>query len=132
VEGEQGGEHAMSFTGILLAESLRKEAVLDGVPFIVQRMWRRDAGDPAARQPLTWTFIMFEVPAASAGLFAERLSTALTSGPWYCDLHDADETIVVFAGQIFRYARGDQHGRESAEAHARTVGVPEVQIDWPE
>lgn len=122
----------MSFTGTLLAESLRTGAVLDGVPLAVLRIWRSDAGDPAAGQPLTWTFIEFEVAAGSAGLFAERLSAALTSGPWYCDLRDEDETIVVFAGRVCRYSRGDQRGRETAEAYARAVGVPEAQIDWPD
>ena len=122
----------MPFTGTLLAESLRTDGVLDGVPLTVRRIWRHDAGDPAAGQPLTWTFIEFEVAAPSVGLLAERLGAALAPGPWYCDLHDDDETVVVFAGRVFRYARGDRGGRAAAEAHARAVGVPEAQIDWPD
>ena len=67
----------MSFGGILLAESLRKEAALEGLPFCAQRIWRADAGDPSAGQPPTWTFIEFEVPEESASFFAELLSSAL-------------------------------------------------------
>ena len=92
----------MSFTGTLLAESLRTDAVLDGVPLSLRRIWRSNAGDVSAGQPLTWTFIEFEVLEASVGLLAERLSAALSSGPWYCDFHNHHETIVVFAGQVFR------------------------------
>ena len=122
----------MSFTGTLLAESLRPDGDLDGVPLTVRRIWRRDAGDAAAGQPVTWTFIEFEVAAAAVGPLAERLGAALAPGPWYCDLHDGHETLVVFAGRVFRYARGDRRGRAAAEAHARAAGVPEAQIDWPD
>ena len=94
----------MSFTGTLLAESLRMEAVLEGVPLQVRRIWRSDAGDPSAGQPVTWTFIDFEVPHASATRLAELLSTALGSGPWYCDFRDDEEIVVVFTGRVFRYA----------------------------
>jgi hypothetical protein len=120
------------FTGTLLAESLRAGVVLDGVPLSVRRMWRADAGDPAAGQPAVWTFLEFEVADAGAGVLAEHLAGALAPGPWYCDLRSDDEVFVVFAERVFRYARGDLRARGEAEAHARSVGVPEAQIDWPE
>ena len=50
---------------------------------------------------------------------------------WYVDLHTADESFVVFASRVFRYARGDAAGRAAAESHARANGVPDAQIDWP-
>ena len=121
-----------SFTGNLLAESLRKETVLADLPFDVHKIWRRDAGDPSVGQPRTWTFIEFEVPGAAVEQFAETLSGALEGGPWYCDFHSDEETFVVFADRVFRYPRGDRGGREDAERHARSVGVPEGQIDWRE
>ena len=122
----------MSYTGILLAESLRSDAVLEGVPLHVHRIRRANAGDTSAGQPLTWTFIEFEVPDASACRLAELLSTTLASGPWYCDFRNKHEIIVVFADRVFRYVRGDQRARSEAEAHASTVGVPVSQIDWPD
>jgi hypothetical protein len=121
----------MPFTGNLLAESLRKEEALDAVPITVRRIWRADDGDPAAGQPLTWTFLEFEVPDNRAEEFANALAGALEPGPWYCDFRSDTETFVVFADRVFRYARGDRSAREDAEAHARSVGVPEAQIDWP-
>jgi hypothetical protein len=33
-------------------------------------------------------------------------------------------------GKVFRYPRGDQAGRAEAEAHGRSVNVPEPQLDW--
>ena len=120
----------VAFTGILLAESLRKDAPLDAPSLRVRRIWRTDAGEPAAGQPLTWTFIEFEIPDDSIEVFAEALADALEPEAWYCDFHSEDETFVVFADRVFRYPRGDKSGRESAEDYARSVGVPEAQIDW--
>jgi hypothetical protein len=31
---------------------------------------------------------------------------------------------------VFRYQRGDRSGRARAAQYARTVGVPEAQLDW--
>jgi hypothetical protein len=121
----------MSFTGTLLAESLRKEHALDGVPLTVRRVFRADDGDPSAGQPLTWTFLEFEVPDDHADALASALADSLEPGPWYCDFRSDTETFVVFADRVFRYPRRDPSGRGEAEAHARVVGVPEAQIDWP-
>ena len=96
----------MPFAGVLLAESLRTGAVLEGVPFLVQRVRRFDAGDPSAGQPRTWTFIEFVVADASAGLFADRAAAALAPGPWYCDLRNGDEVVVEL-----------RSGREGDEQH---------------
>jgi hypothetical protein len=121
----------VSFTGNLLAESLRKQRPLDAVPLTVRRVFRADDGDPSAGQPVTWTFLEFEVPDDQADALASALADALEPGPWYCDFRSDTETFVVFADRVFRYPRRDQSGREEAVAHARSVGVPEAQIDWP-
>jgi len=55
----------------------------------------------------------------------------LTPGKWYAGYATATTKYVVFAGRIFRYQRGDQAARAQAIAYARTVGVPEAQLDWP-
>ena len=123
----------MQLEGALIAESLRIGAVLDDLGLTVRKISRADVGDVDAGQPLTWTFIHFEAPAEQASRLADALSNALdpTLG-WYCDFRTADETFVAFGGRVFRYPRGDRAGRSEAEAYARSVGVPEAQIDWPE
>ena len=117
--------------GTLIAESLRPGAVID-VQLTVSTIARRDVGDLDAGQPRTWTFIEFNGSSDQAQLLARRLELALDStGGWYCDFHTEAETFVVFAKATFRYPRGDEEGRSNAAAHARSVGVPPSQLDWP-
>jgi hypothetical protein len=123
----------MVIAGVLIAESLRTGARLEGVPLTVLRIARDDAGDTDAGQPRTWTFIEFEAPLEGAEGLATALSRALDERlSWYCDFRSPSETFVVFAERVFRYPRGDKDGRSAAEAHARSMGVPESQLDWPE
>jgi hypothetical protein len=123
----------MVVTGGLIAESLRVGRALEGINLTVRRITREDAGDPDAGQPLTWTFVDFEAPLEDAGRLAAALSRSLDARlGWYCDFRSPTETFVVFADRVFRYPRGDRAGRAEVEDYARSVGVPESQLDWPE
>ena len=107
--------------------------MLEGVALQVTKVARADVGDVDAGQPRTWTFIEFTAGDDQRERLADALSRALDDhGGWYCDFRTDDETYVVFAGRVFRYARGDGAGREEAVDYARTIGVPEGQLDWPE
>jgi hypothetical protein len=120
-------------SGALIGESLRVGATLEGVPLRIEKIVRADCGDVAAGQPLTWTFLEFEVDVDDVELWTQKLSAVLDDRlGWYCDFRSPEETFVVFAGKVFRYPRGDSAGRTRAAEHARSVGVPEAQIDWPE
>jgi hypothetical protein len=120
-------------SGGLIAESLRIGSVLDGVRMNVTRVSRADVGNVEVGQPRTWTFIDFEIADDDVAQFATELEGALNRvGGWYCDFRTATETFVVFAGRTFRYSRGDATGRADAASYARSVGVPEEQLDWPE
>ena len=123
----------MPLAGCLIAESLRVRGVISGLRLTVTKVTRVDAGNVGAGQPRTWTFIDFE----AANEVAERLANALeqslsSSGGWYCDFRSDTETFVVFANRSFRYPRGDTSGRAAAADYARSMGVPDEQIDWPE
>jgi len=123
----------MVIEGVLIAESLRTGTRLEDVALTVRAIARADDGDTDAGQPLTWTFIEFEAPLEEAERLAAALSRSLDRRlGWYCDFRSPTETFVVFAERVFRYPRGDKDGRSEAEAHARSVGVPESQLDWPE
>ena len=123
----------MVIESVLIAESLRTGARLEDVALTVRAIARADDGDTDAGQPLTWTFIEFEAPLEEAERLAAALSRSLDQRlGWYCDFRSPTETFVVFAERVFRYPRGDKDGRSDAEAHARSVGVPESQLDWPE
>jgi len=123
----------MTLAGGLIAESLRIGAVLDDLHLTVRKISRADVGDVEAGQPLTWTFLDFEAPEDDAPRLVEALSRALDPAlGWYCDFRTTDETFVVFADRIFHYPRRDRTRRSEAEAYARSVGVPEAQLDWLE
>ena len=123
----------MPLSGCLIAESLRVGSVIDGTRLTVTKVSRAELGDVEAGQPLIWTFIEFEVADDDVEQFAHRLEGALQRhGGWYCDFHSDTETFVVFAGRTFRYPRGDNTKRALAADYARSVGVPEAQLDWLE
>jgi hypothetical protein len=120
-------------SGNLIAESIRIGGSVEAAPLTVEKVYRVEAGDESIGQPRVWTFIPFEVPDNDAGSLADALSAALEPvGGWYCDFRTADETFVVFFRRIFRYHRGNRAARREAEEYARSVGVPEEQIDWRE
>ena len=71
-------------------------------------------------------------PCAAADALATAFAAALDQPGWYVDFQTITDKYVVFAGRVFRYARGDASGRAEAQAYALELGVPAVQIDWPE
>jgi hypothetical protein len=122
--------------GTLVAESLRVGSTLDGVPFTIERAERIAPGDLSRQQleagiPERWTLLRFTVADADAQRLADALAEALDGFGWYADLGSDEETIVVFSGRVFRYARGDRDERAVAEEHGRAHGVPDEQLDWP-
>lgn len=118
--------------GTLIGESLRTGAELDAAPLTTRRISRKTVGDTSAGQPELWTFIEFEADEHDARALADGLAKALSEdGGWYTDFRTPSETWVVFAGQVFRYPRGDRSGRAEAEEYGRSAGVPESQLDWP-
>jgi hypothetical protein len=120
--------------GTFLAESLRIGAELSVAGLRLTRMSRRDmSGSVSAAQPPVWTVLDFEADDEAAGPLAESLARSLLAeGGWYADFGVGDDHMVVFAGKVFRYRRGDQGGRAEAMDYGRAVGVPEHQLDWPD
>lgn len=120
-------------TGVVIAESLRADAQLDGRFIGITRVMRVAVEDTADGQPPVWTVIEFEADEARAEALAGQLAAALdTTGAWYVDFHSADQSFVVFAEKVIRYRRGDADGRREAERYARSIGAPASQLDWRE
>jgi hypothetical protein len=122
--------------GVLIAESLRVGAELAGVPLRVTKIARVEVEGAAAGQPRQWTLLDFAAEEADAERLAERLAACLApTGGWYVNYNTAAEAFVVFAGAVSRYPRGQDprgwaEGRRQAQDHARSLGIPEAQLDW--
>jgi len=119
------------FSGALIMESLRVGTHLRDLNLAVRKIYRFQPGGTTADQPDTWSVVEFEVSDDAAAEIAEAFAGALDPAGWYVDFRSPAEVFVVFPGRVFRYARGDAGGRAAAQAHGRTVGIPEKQLDWP-
>jgi len=118
--------------GRLLTESLRIGAELAVPDLVVRRLGRVDVSSSAsATQPKVWTFLDFEAPDERAGELAATLASALlTDDGWYANFEVGDQDVVIFAGKVFRYAKGDTAARQEARAYGLAAGTPEHQLDW--
>lgn len=120
----------MAVIGTLVAESLRPGAVVE-LGLTLRRLQRVAVTDVAAGQPSVWTLVDFTCADTDAEAFARQLAAGLNPGPWYTDFATGETKYVVFAGRVFAYRRGDRVSYTEAAAYARSVGVPETQLDWP-
>ncbi|WP_329342124.1 hypothetical protein OG866_38905 [Streptomyces sp. NBC_00663] len=120
--------------GYVLGESLRPGAEFAPPGLRVRAVRRLDVSDSAAAgQPPLWTLVEWEADGSLSASIADALAAALEPAHgWYADFTAGDEHVVVFAGRVFRYRRGDRRGRAEAIAYGRSVGTPEHQLDWRE
>lgn len=116
--------------GTLIAESLRTGTTLENLELTVRKISRFRAQGTTPDQPDIWTTLDFEAGEAEAGVLAQAFADALDQPGWYVNFESPTESFVVFPGQIFRYPRGDKTGRADAQAHGRTLAIPEPQLDW--
>jgi hypothetical protein len=120
-------------SGTLLAESIRvgPELRIDGL--MVTKIFRKDFPNEPPGMPTTWTFIEFQAEDDRSDELAEKLADVLIAdGGWYADFGVGDEHVVVFAGKVFRYRKGDAAGRAEATRYGLSVGCPAEQLDWPD
>ncbi len=118
--------------GTLVCESLRVGSSLDGLDWTIRSIRRVNVASASDDQPARWTLFDFEVADDAAERLAEQLSAVLDEPGWYVDYSTATEKFIVFAGRVFRYPLGSAAGRQEAADYARSKGVPEAQLDWPE
>lgn len=123
---------AAMLNGTLLAESLRVGAELTLPGLRLTRVSRADVSASArSTQPSVWTFLEFEAEDELAAPLAEALAgVLLAEGGWYGDFRVGGDHVVVFAGRIFRYRRGDADARAEVVVYGASVGVPAHQLDW--
>ena len=118
-------------SGTLLAESIRvgSELSIDGLT--VSKIFRKDFPDEPPGMPTTWTFIEFQAEDERADEIAQKLADVLTAqGGWFADFGVGGDHVVIFAGKVFRYRKGDEAGRAEATEYGLSVGCPADQLDW--
>jgi hypothetical protein len=117
--------------GVMVAESLRAGSELAGIPLHVTKSARVDVGNRAAEQPQHWTLLYFAAEEAKAERLAKQMAACLApTGGWYVNYNTAAEAFVVFADKVFRYPRREAEGRRRVQDYARSIGIPEPQLDW--
>ncbi|MGW1024537.1 hypothetical protein ACWD4J_12645 [Streptomyces sp. NPDC002577] len=118
-------------SGVLIGESLRVGSELNRVPLQVTTVRRIEVGSAGAGQPGRWTLLDFQAPEAEAERLADAVAECLEpTGGWYVNYNTTTEAFVVFAGRVFRYPRGDAASRAEVQEYARSIGIPEEQLDW--
>jgi hypothetical protein len=117
-----------SFRGVLIKESLEDETILEQIN--VTSSTDFDQPEPSPDQPSHWTLMWFEGSDSEADSVAESLSRALKPRGWYVDFSTSTHKFVVLPGKVFKYRLGDKDGEAAAKEFARTVGVPDRQLDW--
>jgi hypothetical protein len=115
--------------GAVIMESLRPGVVFDESQICLRRLSRLEVSNATPQQPDVWTLVEFSSP-LEPGALASLFAAALTGPGWYVNFDTDDQTFVVFPGRVFYYQHGDEKRRDGVMAYARTVGVPDSQLDW--
>jgi hypothetical protein len=116
--------------GLLLKESLDDCSPLDLLHVVKTELWQ--VSNAAEFQSGIWTAISFEVEDRHSDAVAGVLSRALKTRGWYINASSDLHVYVIFPNQVFKYPKGDITRREAAKRFARTIDIPESQLDWDE
>lgn len=118
----------MSFTGVVIEESLRDPSVLQEMEITATLV------EPVTEEHHTpwleqWTLHDVGVPDAKADEVAEALGVSLESG-WYADFKNPVYHYVVFPGRVFKVERKNPDQYQQVVAHGLSLGIPDHQLDF--
>lgn len=118
-------------TGNVIGESLRAGAELRVDGLRLARISRLGVPNEPAGMPAIWTIIEYEAADDRADELARQLADVLVAdGGWYADFGVGTDHVVVFAGKVFRYRKGDKMARAEVHQYGLSVGCPADQLDW--
>lgn len=103
-------------------------SVLGLVKITKTEKWEDESVTPY--QPDAWTAIRFEGEESRLNNFLERLSKSLKPKAWYVTIKFRDKEYVIFPDKVFSYIIGDIETKNKAKDFARSIEVPESQLDW--
>jgi hypothetical protein len=118
----------MIYSGTIISESLHDESVLNFVE--VKSREKKPLTGATDQQPKEIELISFTVKDEMVPAVADELSRLLKPGHWYADFGTEYDKYIVFAGKVFHYAPKEIEKQQKAKDYAKTLGIPEAQIDW--
>jgi len=113
--------------GTLIKESLESGEIGKLIKVTGTETWLSE--NSADYQPDTWTAVFFSVEDDKLDAVTACFSRTLKRR-WYADITTDDKKYIVFRDKIFSYDRKIASGRKAAADYARSIGIPQSQIDW--
>lgn len=119
----------MSYTGVIIEESLKDKAVLKEVEIVKTEV------EPVTEHHKTpwlkqWTLHTFEIPESKAQSVAELLSKSLDNNYWYADFKNDDYHYVIFPDKVFKVDRSNPDQYKPVVEHGMELGIPDYQLDF--
>ncbi len=118
----------MKYTGTIIVESLISDSVLNFVE--IKTRETAELADALADQPKQVTIITFEIGDDLASAVVEEISKNLRSGHWYADVAYEFDKYVIFPNKVFRFTPKETEKKQKAVEYAKSLGIPESQIDF--
>ena len=123
----------MSYTGVVIRESLTNTVVLDSLELIKREVEKVDA-DMNTQWLDVWTLDHVRVEDDQIDVVCQQLSQVIDDShcdDWYLDLRNDDWLYVVFKNQVFKIDRHNPASYEVMKAYAIAHHLPEYQLPEP-
>ncbi|MHB9031895.1 MAG: hypothetical protein ACYC6L_02485 [Anaerolineae bacterium] len=119
-----------TYIGVIIAESLENDAVMDRVKVTGTEISK--VTEPDVTPWLDhWTIQSIEVDETNADEVAQLLSTALKPDEaWYADYHNDSYHYIIFRGKVFKVDRSDKEQYRQVKDFGTARGIPGFQLDF--
>lgn len=121
----------MTFSGVIIEESLTDKSVLEDVNIVSTKV------EPVTEHHRTpwvkqWTLHTVEVLENKAADVAEKISKALDKEhDWYADFKTEKEHYVIYTNKVFHITdRSDKKQYDEATVYGISIGIPDYQVDF--
>ncbi len=111
--------------GIVISEGLEEPSLISDFEVFKARISKKDLELGEGKRG-RWH--LYHVYATSSQI--DSLIGQLRPG-WYCHFWQGESLMVVFRGKKFRMMARDKSTWKEAIAYGRSVGIPEVELDFP-
>jgi hypothetical protein len=120
----------MSYTGVIIEESLAKKDILKKVHVISTKIEEvtEKSQTPWIKQ---WTMHTVEISEDQAKAIAEELSTSLDPAhEWYADFKNDTHHYIIFRNKVFFINREKKEEYDEVTNYGISVGIPDYQLDF--